>query len=146
MEGMAVQVMCEQFPLEITQVQALLDDARVRVNGDARGTVLVQCVSQEDIRHMNYAYRQVDKPTNVLTFSYDEDEHDVALCMDIAKEEAGVRNMAEKDYVALLLTHSFLHVLGMDHEESANEHKKTQELEQQILQSVGFTSASLAPL
>lgn len=104
--------------------------------------VNIKCVSREEIRALNKHYRRKDKPTNVLTFSY-EDEHDVVLCLEVAEAEAQGRGMALRDYAALLLTHAFLHATGMDHEQSEEEAVVTQQAERKILQRAGFPEASL---
>lgn len=104
--------------------------------------VTVRCVSEVEIKGLNRQYRQQAKPTNVLTFSYDN-EHDVALCLPVAEQEAMEREVALRDYVALLLVHAFLHATGMDHEESPAAESETQELEKKILAQTGFTEFAL---
>jgi probable rRNA maturation factor len=105
--------------------------------------VNIKTVSEEEMRTLNMQYRGKDAPTNVLTFSY-EGEHDVALCLDVAREEAGGRGAELRDYTALLLTHAFLHVTGMDHERSEREAQNTEEAERKILRAAGFSAATLA--
>ncbi|HSX24829.1 MAG TPA: rRNA maturation RNase YbeY [Candidatus Andersenbacteria bacterium] len=140
---MIADVECENFPLTDSQVHLLLGSSCRNVSQENDGTVAIRCISSSEIQRLNKQYRGKDAPTNILTFSYDQKEHDVALCMDIAVEEAMNRNATIQDYVALLLTHAFLHVLGMDHESSAEEDQKTQMLEKNILQECGFSPISL---
>jgi len=141
---MIAEVECENLPLTNVQVKRLLDNSCKRMFRDTDGLVAVRCVSSDDIQRLNSVYRANDNPTNVLTFSYDDTEHDVALCMDVAMREASERNAQPTDYVALLLVHAFLHVLGLDHEKSAQEDEKTQALEKQILEESGFMATSLS--
>lgn len=139
---MNIDLVCEDFPLAEQKVADLLNAACAHVHEDD-GMVHIQCVSKKEIQEMNKKYREKDAPTNVLTFSYDEMDHDVALCMDVANKEADERGVSINNYVALLLVHAFLHVLGMDHEKSVEEEDATIALEQKILSECGFNPASL---
>lgn len=107
------------------------------------GHVTLRCVGIDEITNMNATYRHKNSPTNILTFSYDENEHDIAICMNVAMDEAQERGVGLADYVALLATHGFLHALGMDHEASDAEELKTEELEKQILAETGFSAVTL---
>lgn len=112
--------------------------------GDA--TVTVRVVSRVESQRLKREYKEVDQPTNVLTFSYDplpgqgeeEAAHDIALCLEVAQEEATERGVILRDYIAWLLVHAFLHATGMDHELSAAEARAMQVLEKKILTEAGF--------
>jgi probable rRNA maturation factor len=109
--------------------------------------VSVRPVSLEEITDLNARYRSKASPTNVLTFSYTDTvpyEHDIALCMDIATDEAKKRDIPLRDYVALLIVHAMLHAAGMDHEMSVEEDAKTRVLEQAILSECGFVPVALS--
>ena len=121
----------------------ILDCACDKLNMQHDGHVTLRCVDIDEITNMNATYRHKNSPTNILTFSYDENEHDIAICMNVAKDEAKERGVGLVDYVALLVTHGFLHALGMDHEASDEEELKTEELEKQILTVTGFSAVTL---
>lgn len=99
--------------------------------------VNVRVVSTEEIRKLNKKYRGKDKATNVLTFSYDK-EHDIALCLDVAEREAEEKRVGERDYVAWLLVHAFLHATGLDHERSEEEAREMEQAERDILTRAGY--------
>jgi probable rRNA maturation factor len=141
---MPCQVQCDDFVLTDKEVATLWELTRGEtVFSD--DIVSVQCVSAEEMKRLNFEYRKKDSPTNVLTFSYNEDhEHDVSLCMDVAEKEAQERGDTIRDYVALLLVHAFLHVCGMDHERSLGEAKKTEDIEKKILSTAGFVPQALS--
>lgn len=108
--------------------------------------ISVRCASLEDITKLHARYRGKNSPTNVLTFSYTGTvpyEHDIVLCMDVAKKEAQDRGISLRDYTALLLVHGMLHAVGLDHERSQAEDIKTRTLEREILSECGFVSATL---
>jgi probable rRNA maturation factor len=104
--------------------------------------VTVKFVTEEEIQRLNREYREKDAPTNVLTFSYGT-EHDVAVCWVVVEQEARERGITVRDYAALVLVHAFLHVVGMDHEQSPEEAEKTHAAEKVILSTTGFTSLAL---
>lgn len=132
---------CNKCPLKSTDVDQLwLETIGLRRHTDDQ--VNVRCVSEEEIRRLNQRYRGKETPTNVLTFSYSS-EHDVALCLSVAEREAEERGVSFRDYVALLLTHAFLHVTGMDHERSPLSAARTKQAEEKILQQAGFLNLTL---
>lgn len=107
--------------------------------------VALACVGIEEITRLNERYRNKNAPTNVLTFSYGDDaEHEIALCMEVAEHEATERNIALRDYVALLVVHALLHVCGIDHEHSEEESLRMQALEREILVLCGFVPQALS--
>lgn len=111
--------------------------------------VNIECVSEDEIRKLNEQYRDTPGSTNVLTFSYpplqteSPGEHDISMCLAVAKRESQQRSLSLRDYVALLLVHAFLHATGLDHEESGEAAAHMRAAEAAILQSSGFKSISL---
>jgi probable rRNA maturation factor len=141
---MPLSLQCENFPLTDTEVNNLWQSVRTHTTFPDEHVAL-ECVSKEEITRLNHQYRNKEAPTNVLTFSYGSDaEHDVALCMEVATEEASERDIAIRDYVALLVVHALLHVCGVDHEQSETESIRMKTLEQEILLSCGFVSQALS--
>lgn len=134
---MSVLIRCDNFCLTSEEVKSLAA-AAYKSRGCENQRVTVRCVSEEEIRRLNKQYRKKDSVTNALTFSYGGKEHDVALCVAVAKKQAGERRVALHDYVALLLVHAFLHVCGMDHERSEKEAKEMEKKEKNILSKRGF--------
>lgn len=96
-------------------------------------------VSTEEIHQINREHRQIDRPTDVLSFpliSYekpgdfsaleqDEDNFnpdtgeallgDIVLCVDKVKEQAESFGHSQKREYAFLILHSMLHLFGYDH-------------------------------
>lgn len=133
---MAVSVQCDSFPLGESEVAGLWREV-LRQTGWGDGVVTVRCVSKQEMQRLNRRYRGKDKVTDVLTFSYGE-EHDIALCLEAARQEAGWGGRKLKDYAAWLLAHAFLHVTGMDHEGTSEEADRMEKLEGAILKKKGF--------
>lgn len=96
-------------------------------------------VSREEIQEINREHRQIDRPTDVLSFpmivygapgdfngvEQEEDNFnpdtgeallgDIVLCVEKVKEQAESFGHSEKREYAFLLLHSMLHLFGYDH-------------------------------
>ncbi len=100
--------------------------------------------NDELIRKLNLKYRQVNAPTDVLSFpsgEFDPDTSDIYLgdviiSLPRAEEQASVHGHALADELQLLVVHGTLHLLGYDHA-SAAEKKKMQEAQDKILSKLG---------
>ncbi len=95
------------------------------------GIFSVSFVSEDTIHQENLEYRNIDSPTDILTFALEDsaaDEPffipqeeakewgDILICLDKMKENAERFNQSESDELARLLIHGLLHLSGMDHE------------------------------
>jgi probable rRNA maturation factor len=80
--------------------------------GITDGHVAVEFVGEERIRELNREYRQIDAPTDVLSFGIDEDGP------SIGPRELGdiVICPAHTADVREAVVHGALHLTGMDHE------------------------------
>ena len=70
----------------------------------------VTFVDDEEIRRLNSEYRNMDNPTDILTFRLD-DGGEFPIVWDGEEEE-----MMEEEELSRLLLHGVLHLRGMDHE------------------------------
>lgn len=134
---MPVNFQCPGAGVAEDDVNALWNSVRRMLNIED-DTVNVRCVSEDEIAGLNKQYRGKDKPTNVLTFSYGEGEHDVAISRDVVRRESVDAVIDEKDYLVWVLVHAFLHTAGLDHEKSAEEAERTALLEEKILLENGY--------
>ena len=137
-----------KFDFDIEQLCNLVGDEVMRSEGcteDLEVSLII--TDDEGIRQMNSEFRQIDKPTDVLSFpnvSYDEPgdfsvmkgsqridlldpDTDKIMFGDIVINENRVRSQAleyghsEKREFAFLLAHSLLHLCGYDHMEPEEE-------------------------
>lgn len=104
--------------------------------------VNIRAVTVEESQTLNKQYRQKNAPTNVLTFSYNG-EHDVAVCAEVVKQEAGELRLPEAAYAAWVLVHAFVHATGLDHESSSQEANRVKKLELSILAQAGYDKISI---
>jgi probable rRNA maturation factor len=111
-------------------------DALKAAQGDGwRGSRIGHEVSfvltdDKHMRVLNRSYRGKDKPTNVLSFAALEGEApkagmpwilgDVVLTSGVIAREAKTQRKSVPDHLSHLAVHGVLHLLGYDHERSAD--------------------------
>ena len=95
--------------------------------------LVVSLVGDTEIHALNRDYRGKDRPTDVLAFAMREGEPtpdgedvlgDVVISLDTAARQADDRGVSIAAEVRDLLIHGILHLLGYDHEISANESRR----------------------
>jgi len=100
---------------------------------DCEKEVSVILVDSLEIHEMNKQYRNIDRPTDVLSFEEYEDDYlgEIFICEEKVYEQAISYNHSNEREFAFLLTHGLLHLLGYDHIEKEDEEvmfKKQDEL------------------
>ena len=90
---------------------------------DCEKEVSVIFVNSEEIHSMNKQYRDIDRPTDVLSFEEYEDDYlgEIFICEEKVYEQAISYNHSNEREFAFLLTHGLLHLLGYDHIEKDDE-------------------------
>jgi probable rRNA maturation factor len=115
--------------------------------GKPVGHISVAIVGPKTIQKLNSAYRNKNKPTDVLSFSRMEssvffvspeakDLGDVLICWDIAKKQAKEYQTSIEEELARLTVHGVLHLFGYDHEISLIEEKKMFRLQEKALKNL----------
>ncbi|MBN2676302.1 MAG: rRNA maturation RNase YbeY [Alphaproteobacteria bacterium] len=81
------------------------------------GEVSVLLTLDEEMRALNYQYRQKDQPTNILSFETSDPEvlGDLVLSFETIETEAVAQRKTFENHLAHLLVHGVLHLLGRDH-------------------------------
>lgn len=95
--------------------------------------VVVSVVDESEIQRLNREYRQIDAPTDVLSFAQRESAQfpaipnqiepigDVVIAYQVAARQASAASHALDRELALLTIHGVLHLLGFDHAEPEEE-------------------------
>ncbi|MBQ6908361.1 MAG: rRNA maturation RNase YbeY [Clostridia bacterium] len=91
--------------------------------------VSVLITDNEEIQRLNLQYRNIDAPTDVLSFpmfdeegNLDNDElGDIVISLERALSQSEEYGHSLKREVAFLTAHSMLHLLGYDHENGEQE-------------------------
>ena len=87
-------------------------------------------VDLENIHEINKKYRNIDNPTDVISFAYIDSPNqneipfelgDVFICVEKVFEQANAYGHTPYRECAFLITHGILHLLGYDHIEKEDE-------------------------
>ena len=80
----------------------------------------VRLVGNSEIQSLNHRWRDLDKPTDVLTFPSGMPlpfpAGDIVISVDYANSQAKERNVPLQDELIALLVHGVLHLSGYDDE------------------------------
>ena len=145
-----------------TIIQEIVEEAVDYENCPYEAEVNVLLTDNEGIRQINRQYRQIDSPTDVLSFpmaDYDEPADfdrleeqgadyfnpetgelllgDIGISVDKVKEQARKYGHSESRELAFLVAHSMLHLFGYDHMED-EERKVMEGKQEEILERKGY--------
>lgn len=145
-----------------TIIQEIVEEAVDYENCPYEAEVNVLLTDNEGIRQINRQYRQIDSPTDVLSFpmaDYDEPADfdrleeqgsdyfnpetgelllgDIVISVDKVKEQALKYGHSESRELAFLVAHSMLHLFGYDHMED-EERKVMEGKQEEILERKGY--------
>ena len=106
------------------------------------------------VRALNYTYRQVDQPTNVLSFALEDTGEprgpgpvalgDVVLAFETVAGEAASQGLRPDDHLRHLVVHGILHLIGYDHQEDV-EAESMERLEALVLVAFGIADPYAVP-
>jgi probable rRNA maturation factor len=119
------------------------------------GEVALGFVTDEEIHQLNKQYRSIDRPTDVLSFSmremgedeieivYDEMANieplgDIIISIPRAIAQSQEYGHSVEREIGFLFVHGFLHLIGYDHGNEADE-KEMFAKQEQLLQQAGLT-------
>lgn len=147
----------EDFEMQDTWIAKLEELLRYAAEheGIEDGEVSLTFVDDETIQGINYEYRGIDQPTDVLSFAmhekaeggeevdiWYEDEApdllgDIIISVPTAQKQRSEYDHSLEREIGFLFVHGFLHLLGYDH---ANEKAEQEmfDLQEKILQKVGL--------
>jgi len=115
----------------------------VRASTNFGGLLTLRFVNTAEGKKLNFAFRNKDYATNVLTFPYELSKNnlsaDIIFCLPVIQKEAKEQNKSLKAHLAHLIVHGCLHAQGRDHE-NKKEAQQMEALEVKILHQLGFTN------
>ncbi len=87
--------------------------------------------SNNEIQEINLTTRNIDKPTDVLSFPYENMPNtplgSIVISADFVKEKSELYGHSFDDELSLLFIHGLLHLVGFDHEIDNGEHRDEEE-------------------
>ena len=72
-------------------------------------------VSAAEIKRVNRIHRDIDKPTDILSFPLSETEGEMYICLTETKKEAKNFDRPYENFLAFLFIHGCVHLKGFDH-------------------------------
>ena len=105
--------------------------------GNGGSTATIAFVSDKAIRQLNQQFRNVDKPTDVLSFPAGEETNlgDIAISVDTAAAQAKENGLSFETEIAQLILHGLLHLCGYDHE---TDHGEMNRIEVRLRKKLGI--------
>lgn len=101
----------------------------------------------EKIHSLNKDYRNIDRPTDVITFALEDDKQvdipsirvlgDIYISYDKVISQALEYNHSKKRELCFLAVHGLLHLLGYDHM-NKNDEEKMFKLQKELLEDYGI--------
>ncbi|MEN9659303.1 MAG: hypothetical protein RL571_2768 [Pseudomonadota bacterium] len=115
----------------------------------ATAEITLRIVDTAEGQQLNRDYRGKDYATNVLTFTFDDNDGmpaipelplmgDIVFCAQVVEKEALEQNISLIDHYAHLTIHGVLHLQGYDHIEEA-EADTMETLETELLATLGIS-------
>ena len=139
-----LQMLIRRTILETLDYEGMENDAEVSVT----------FVDDEGIQELNKKFRNMDKPTDVLSFPlldyegeseepfFDELCHnlgDIVISLERARAQANEFGHSFEREVAFLTAHSMLHLLGYDHELSDEDDADMRARQNDIMERLGLS-------
>ena len=123
-----------QYKEETTQFEVILETVFKDIKEEKSMQVIF--VDNDQIRDINKMYRNIDKPTDVISFQNDDEKDDslgdIFISIDQAKIQALDYGHTLEREIGFLAVHGYLHLLGYDHHTEAEE-KEMFTLQEDIL-------------
>lgn len=111
--------------------------------------MVVRIVDPEESQDLNRDYRGKDKPTNVLSFPFEQPPGllelgeelpylgDLVICAEVVAQEAQEQGKPLEAHWAHMIVHGALHLQGYDHIEERDA-EEMESLEKEIMQRLGY--------
>lgn len=108
----------------------------------------VRIVDESESQELNNTYRGKDKPTNVLSFPFENPPGltqplpilgDLVVCAEVVLDEANEQNKLAMSHWAHMIIHGSLHLLGYDHI-NESEALQMESLEVEILEKLSISN------
>ncbi len=132
---------------------SLLSDVKKLLNFKSKKKNLnfsILLTNDAEIKEINYKYRKLNKPTNVLSFKSMIDDNnyfktakqevylgEIIISMERILNESRENDISFKNHFVHIFLHAILHILGYDHE-TDSEREKMENIEITMLKNLGI--------
>ena len=134
-----------------TTIRKCCEEALKSEGFEGSAEISLTYVDNVQIREMNKEYRDKDAVTDVLSFPLGENGDydvnpdtgcymlgDIVISLERAEEQAKEYGHSFERETAFLATHSMFHLLGYDHENSAEEDELMRKKQSAVLEKLGI--------
>lgn len=124
----------EQYDSYYEDYLKYIDVAFKLLKLDFEPIISVSLIDDKQIHDINKQYRDIDRPTDVISFAFMDNENidlnkakgpivlgDIYISIDHAKAQAKEYGHSEKREFSFLFVHGLLHLLGYDHMKKEDE-------------------------
>jgi len=120
-----------EFDFETIEEYSICISNKFDINNNRSMNIIF--VASNEVQKLNKSYRNIDRPTDVLSFSYlagteDAGDDPVIIGEIYISLEMALKNLKEQgedwsidQEIMLLIIHGMLHIFGYDHEEDEEE-------------------------
>ncbi|MGI9229800.1 MAG: rRNA maturation RNase YbeY [Gammaproteobacteria bacterium] len=122
----------------------LRDIAKQALPEEQAAEITIRIVDETESKQLNKQWRNIDKPTNVLSFPISAGTDvvpilmgDLVICAPVVEKEADEQNKPLQAHWAHIIIHGMLHLLGYDHIDE-NEAKTMESREAAIMKKCGY--------
>lgn len=117
-------------------IKGLIELASKKESVSDNAELSITFVNNNEIQEINRDYRNIDRPTDVISFALEETTDgeveiigedlpvilgDIIISVEKAKEQAEDYNHSFERELGFLAVHGFLHLLGYDHQTNEDE-------------------------
>lgn len=136
---------CTKHPVDGRVIKKAIFETLKILKAQAGVKLSVVLVGEKKMRSLNKHWRNKDSATDVLSFNFSEARDglieggeigEIIICLPYAKEQARRIGVSEKKNITLLSAHGTIHIFGIDHERSERESKKTEEIQEKVLEAL----------
>lgn len=118
---------------KLTSMLQTIAGKTAQIEGYSQGEISFAFVDNMQIQELNLKYRQIDSPTDVLSFSMDDEIWgDIIISIQRAQSQAEEYGHSIERELGYLVVHGILHLLGYDHK-SPGEKMEMRRKEERVL-------------
>jgi len=81
-------------------------------------------IDEKEIHKLNKKHRNVNSPTDILSFPLDKNSGEIFICLAQTKKMAKEFDRSYENFLAFLFIHGLVHLLGYDHGDKMEKEEK----------------------
>jgi len=99
-----------------------------KIKGDILGKkyeLSIVLVGKNRSKSLNSKYRNINKPTDVLSFPLSPLSGEIFICREKAKIKSAKFNLSYENYLLYIVIHAMLHLKGLEHGDKMERYEHT---------------------